>query len=319
MCKVVIARTNEISHEEWLALRLKGIGGSESAAVCGMSRYCSPLEVWLRKTGRKEAEADNEAMYFGRLLEPVLREEFSRRTGLKVQTCPFMFASKEYPFMIANIDGVVTEKDGTKAILEIKTTNSFTTAKDLEDEDGLPVEWYFQIQHYMAVTDLKKAYVAVLIGGNKFQYQEVERDEETIENIIALESHFWNEYVLKNVPPPVDVNSGESLAMLYPESDGSSIILPVESDQLVAEYLQIKAAEDDLKKSKAEVENKLKAMLKESESGITPSGCKVSWKSYSQSRFDTTKFKAAHADLAAQFTTTTSGRKFSVSEPKAKK
>ena len=317
MCKVVIAKTTEISHEEWLALRQKGIGGSEAAAVCGFNRYCSPLEVWLRKTGRKDAEPDNEAMYFGRMLEPLIREEFSKRTGLKVQTCPFMFASKEYPFMIANIDGVVTEKDGSKALLEIKTTNSFTTAKDLED--GLPVEWYFQIQHYMAVTSLTTAHVGVLIGGNKFLYQSVSRDEETIENIIALESNFWNNFVQKDVPPPADYNSGECLSTLYPESDGSSVILPVESEQLVAEYLKIKSAEEELKKSKAETENKLKAMLKESESGVTPSGCKVSWKSYSQSRFDTTKFKAAHADLAAQFTITTSGRKFSVSEPKAKK
>lgn len=318
MCKVVIAKTDQISHEEWLALRNKGIGGSESAAVLGFNRYCSPLEVWLLKTKRKGAEVDNEAMYFGRLLEPVLREEFSRRTNLKVQTCSFMFASKEYPFMIANVDGVVTENDGTKALLEIKTTNSFTTAKELED-GGLPVEWYFQIQHYMAVTDLKKAYLAVLIGGNKFQYQIVERDEETIENIIALESHFWNEYVLKDVPPPADYNSGECLATLYPNSDGSTVILPVESEQLVDDYLKIKAAEEDLKKSKAEIENKLKALLKESESGITPSGYKVSWKSYSQSRFDSTRFKAIHADLAAQFSTITNGRKFSVSEPKAKK
>lgn len=317
MCKIVIAKTNEISHEDWLALRQKGIGGSDSAAVCGFNRYCSPLEVWLRKTGRKDAEPDNDAMYFGRMLEPLIREEFSKRTGLKVQTCPFMFSFKESPYMIANIDGVVTEKDGTKSLLEIKTTNSFTTAKDFED--GLPVEWYFQVQHYMAVTDLNKGYVAVLIGGNQFKYQVVERDEETIENIIALESHFWNEYVLKDVPPPTDYNSGECLATLYPESDGSSVILPVESDQLVDDYLKIKAAEEDLKKSKAETENKLKALLKESESGITPSGYKVSWKSYSQSRFDSTRFKATHADLAAQFTTTTNGRKFSVSEPKAKK
>ena len=319
MCKVVIAKTDQISHENWLALRQKGIGGSEAAAVCGFNRYSSPLEIWLRKTGRKDSEPDNEAMYFGRMLEPLIREEFSKRTGLTVKTCPFMFSFKEFPYILANIDGVVTEKDGSKTLLEIKTTNSFTTAKELED--GLPpVEWYFQIQHYMAVTDLKKAYVAVLIGGNKFQYQIVERDEETIENIIALESHFWNEYVLRDVPPPADYNSGECLSILYPESDGcSSVILPVESDQLVAEYLKIKATEDELKKSKAEIENKLKAMLKESESGVTPSGCKVSWKSYSQSRFDTTKFKAAHSELAAQFTTTTNGRKFSVSEPKAKK
>ena len=154
-----------------------------------MSRYSSPFDVWLMKTGKKAAEPDNDKMYFGRLLEPIIREEFARRTGLKVQECPYMFAFKEFPFMISNIDGVVTETDGTKALLEIKTTNSATTMKDMED--GLPVEYFFQVQHYLAVTNLRKAYVAVLIGGNNFQIQRVERDEEVIETIIALESTFW--------------------------------------------------------------------------------------------------------------------------------
>ena len=202
-------------------------------------------------------------------------------------------------------------------MLEIKTTNSFTTAKDIED--GLPVEWFCQIQHYMAVTGLLKAYVVVLIGGNKLQWQVVEREEDTIQNIFALERHFWNEYVLKDVPPPVDANSGDALALLYPTSTESSVVLPAEADELVAQWLEIKKAEDELKTAKANCENKLKALLKDAESGIAPNGCTVAWKSYSQSRLDSTKLKAAHADIATQFTTTVTGRKFSVSAPKAAK
>ena len=317
MCKVVIAKTNQISHEEWLQLRLKGVGGSDAAAVCGMSRYSSPLDVWMLKTGRKVAKADNEKMYFGRLLEPVLREEFANRTGFKVAECPFMFAYKEYPFMISNIDGVVTEPNGNKAVLEIKTTNSVSAIKDLED--GLPVEYFFQVQHYLAVTNLSKAYVAVLIGGNDFKIQAVERDNEVIQTIIALESKFWSEYVLKDIQPPADFNSSDALNQLYPKSNGKTVSLSADADYLVAQYQEIKTAEDELKKAKTDCENKLKALLGENESGVTVSGYKVSWKSYSQSRLDSTKLKAEFPDIAEKFMTTSSGRKFSISEPKKAK
>lgn len=314
MSKVVIAKTDSISHDSWLNFRAKGIGGSDAAAVCGMSRYSSPLDIFLQKTGRKPAEPDNEAMYFGRLLEPVIRAEFSRRAGLTVTECPFMFGFKEFPFMVANIDGVVTENDGAKALLEIKTTNSFAVTKDIE-EGGLPVEWFLQIQHYLAVCDLPTAYLAVLIGGNNFQYQRIERDEDTIQTIIALESHFWNEYVLKDVPPPA--TSNDDLAALYPNSKSETISLPKEADELVAQYLEIKKAEDDIKTAKSECENKLKAFLKNSESGTTQSGFTVSWKSYSQNRIDSAKLKAEMPDIAAKFTTQSHGRKFTVTETKA--
>ncbi len=69
--KQVIAKTTEISHEEWLKLRLKGIGGSDCAAAVGMSRWKSPLEVFMEKTGRKAQVEETEKMYWGRTLEPV--------------------------------------------------------------------------------------------------------------------------------------------------------------------------------------------------------------------------------------------------------
>ena len=308
---IIVAKTTEISHADWLAARRKGVGGSDAAAVCGLSRYSSALDVWLQKTGRKPTTPDNEAMHWGRLLEPVVRAEFARRTGLAVKECPYLMAHKDYPFMIANVDGIVLEADGTKCVLEIKTTNSFTTAKDTED--GLPAEWFCQVQHYLAVTELPKAYVAMLIGGNKLQWQVVDRDEETIQTIVALESHFWD-FVVRDVPPPVDANSGDALALLYPTSNDANVILPTEADELIAQWLEIKKAEDELKAAKTTCENKLKALR-----GIAPNGYSVAWKSYSQSRLDSTKLKVAHPDIAAQFTTTVTGRKFSVTAPKTAK
>ena len=75
--KKAIAKINELSREDWLTLRKKGIGGSDAAAVCGLNRWRGPLDVFLDKTSESIDNTDSEAMYWGRVMEPVLREEFS--------------------------------------------------------------------------------------------------------------------------------------------------------------------------------------------------------------------------------------------------
>ena len=312
--KKAIAKINELSREDWLTLRKKGIGGSDAAAVCALNRWRGPLDVFLDKTSESIDSTDNEAMYWGRVMEPVLREEFSRRTNLKVEAVPYMFQFKEHPFMLANIDGIVHENDGTVSLIEIKTANGFAT-KDWED--GLPQEYYIQIQHYMAVCDLAKAYVAVLIGGNNFRYESISRDDETIRTIIALESNFWNNHVLTKTAPPVDSTSEKAISSMYPASNGTSIILPSEADRMIANIEECRTIEEEIKKAKAEAENGLKALLQDAECGKTPSGYSVRWKTSTTSRLDSAKLKADHPDLVAQYTKASSYRRFSITAPKA--
>ena len=312
--KKAIAKINELSREDWLTLRKKGIGGSDAAAVCALNRWRGPLDVFLDKTSESIDSTDNEAMYWGRVMEPVLREEFSRRTNLKVEAVPYMFQFKEHPFMLANIDGIVHENDGTVSLIEIKTANGFAT-KDWED--GLPQEYYIQIQHYLAVCDLAKAYVAVLIGGNNFRYEAISRDDETIRTIIALESNFWNNHVLTKTAPPVDSTSEKAISSMYPASNGTSIILPSEADRMIANIEECRTIEEEIKKAKAEAENGLKALLQDAECGKTPSGYSVRWKTSTTSRLDSAKLKADHPDLVAQYTKASSYRRFSITAPKA--
>ena len=314
MSKKAIARTNELSREEWLQLRKKGIGGSDAATACGLSRWKSRLMLYLEKTSAEVEDIDNESMYWGRTMEPILRQEFAKRTGFTVQVIPYMFACKEYPWMLANIDGLVTEPDGTKALLEIKTANGFAAK---EWDNGLPPEYYLQIQHYLAVCDLSKTYVAVLIGGNDFRYFPVERDEETIQTIIALEAEFWS-YVEKREQPPVDEKSGDALALLYPKADSkTSLILPTEADNIVAAYFEVKQVIDELKPELEKYENQLKAMMKTAACATTPKGCSIKWTSSVSNRIDTTRLKKEKPEIAAEFSTQTSIRRFSIIEPKA--
>ena len=313
MSKIAIARTNEISRAEWMKLRQRGIGGSDAAAACGLSRWKSRLMLYLEKTGTEAEDIDNEAMYWGRMMEPILRKEFAGRTGFTVQEVPFMFACREYPWMLANIDGLVTEPDGSKALLEIKTASGFKTK---EWENGLPQEYFIQIQHYLCVTGLPKAYVAVLLGGNQFRWEPVARDEETIRILTALEAEFWT-YVERGVQPPVDEQSADALAVLYPKSDSKNGgILPAESDNIVKAYLEVKQALEELKKAQDGYENQLKSLMKSSASAVTPNGYIVKWQSTTTNRLDTARLKKEHPDIAQEYSTQTTSRRFSITEPK---
>lgn len=316
MSKTVIAKLSNLSRADWLKLRKRGIGGSDAAAVCGMNRWRGPLDVYLDKTNTAIEDKDNAAMYWGRVMEPVLREEFGKRSGLKVEAVPYMFACKEYPYMLADIDGIAHEADGSVSLLEIKTANGFAAA---EWDNGLPPEYYVQIQHYLAVCELQKAYVIVLIGGNDFRVEEIDRDEETIQTLIAMEQHFWQTYVMTKTPPEADATSGNALNTLYPASNGTSVILPADADALIQEISDCKILEEDLKKKRAEKENQLKAMLKKAECAKTPAGYSIRWKSSKTNRLDTATLKAEHPELVEKYTKTTSYRRFSITAPKESK
>ena len=314
MSKRVIAKLENLTHEEWLELRRTGIGGSDCAAALGMSKWKSQLGLWLEKTGQSEDIQESEALYWGTVLEPVLLKEFSKRTGKDAQPCPFMFQSVEHPWMLADLDGIVKEEDGSTSIIELKTANSFAVN---DWADGVPVQYYLQVQHYMATVDLNRTYLCVLLGGNEFQIHEIDRDEDTISNIIALEYDFW-QHVVNKKQPEVDAQSGEALNALYPQSDDTSVILPEEADQLIIYLNDIDGLEAEMKEKKNECENKLKNMLGTAQCGKTPKGVNIRWKSSSSSRFDAASFKRDHPELAAKYMKESSYRRFSVTMPKEK-
>lgn len=312
MSKKILARTDGMLREEWLALRKQGIGGSDAAAACGFSRWNSPLGLWLEKTSSDTQSIYNEAMFWGTTLEPVIRDVFATKIGKVVEVMPYIFQSEDYPFMIADIDGIIREDDGSVSLVEIKTVSAFKAG---EWADGLPAEYYIQIQHYLAVCELPRAYVVYLIGGNELHYELVERDEETISTIIMLESAFWDK-VVRRQKPDVDENSAEALDQLYPASNKTSIILPDEADKLLDDYMAIKAIEDDVKKQKNLLENQLKSMLGEAECAKSRNGFSVSWKEAVSTRLDTAALKKEQPDLVAKYTVRSSYRRFSVYKPK---
>lgn len=212
--------------------------------------------------------------------------------------------------MLANLDGVCNDPQYGDCIFEAKTVSAF---KASEWEDTILDEYMLQIQHYMAVTGYKAAYIAVLIGGNTFRWRLVERDEELISMLIELESRFW-EYVKNGTLPPIDSSEAcaKYLAEKYSESVANSAVeLPFEAEKLFKDYNAACEKLDAINEEKQLAENKLKQLLGNNEVG-TVGGNVVSWKSISQERLDTKTLKFEHPTLYKKYANKTSYRRFSV-------
>lgn len=306
----IIADTRKMSHADWLRMRKIGLGGSDCAAAVGLSRWKSPFQLWAEKTDRVVPTKAGEAAYWGSVMEPILRAEVAKRMPeAEVRECPFFLRSKAHTCMLANIDGYVREN--SFSCLEIKTANAYAAVQDWQN--GLPIEYYCQVMHYMAVTGMQSAYVAVLLGGNTFEIQKIDRDEDMIQHIIQMEERFWYEYMLKDTPPEATAKDNEFLGQLYPKAaNEKQIELPAEAMSVLTDY---ERATHDLtlaKEAKEEAEAKLKMMLADAEVGIIDS-YKISWKNVSTTRLENKKVKSLLTeDQVKECSTTSVTRKFTV-------
>ena len=178
--------TAKMSHEEWLEERRKSIGGSDAAAVIGMSRFASPYTVWMDKTGRLPEKEDTEAMRIGRDLEEYVAKRFEEASGKKVRRCNYIIRNPAYPWAHADIDRRIS---GENAGLECKTTSTL----DIRQFNGVefPERYYAQCVHYLAVTGLDRWYLAVIVFGRGFFTYTLERDEAEISALMEAEKLFW--------------------------------------------------------------------------------------------------------------------------------
>lgn len=317
MKPIILAETANMDHLEWLRLRQKGIGGSDAAAIAGLNKYKSPIQVYYEKVEGVKESVPSEAAYWGTILEDIVAQEFSRRTGLKVRRRNAILRHPEYPFMIANIDRLVVGED---AGLECKTASEYLKDEWVEGEK-IPDQYFIQCQHYMAVTGRSRWYIAVLIGGNKFRWDVIERDEDIIRYLIEIESEFWQRVIEKR-PPEVDGSEASTnlLNLLYPVESvvDDEAELPREVEALIAELEAVNAEIKQKSERKAEIENKIKALLGERERGRT-SEYVVKWSVVNSNRFDSKRFAKEHPDLYQQYIQTSTYRRFSISKNKSRK
>lgn len=306
----ILVKTAGMGREEWLRWRTKGIGGSDVSVIAGVNPFRSIFQLWLEKTGQVEPEeTENDNTHFGNVLEPVVKREFSKRTGLKVRAKRALLQSEEYPFMLADLDGVIYE-NGKMNLFEAKTASAY---KQEIWEKGIPEEYVLQVQHYMAVTGAEKTYLAALVGGNRFYWKVVRRDEQKIAEIIALEKAFWEENVLAGKEPVPD-GSGATTDFLnekYASSNGNTILLPEEALSLCRRYEELSGQLNELQDKKDAVSNQLKNFLKNNESGVIGE-YRVTWKQVTSMTFDKKRLEKENHALYEEYLTKKQYRRLTV-------
>ena len=312
MC-MVIAKTKDMDRKDWLMLRKNGIGGSDAGAVCGLNPYVSPLEVYVSKTCEDiyEEVPDNEAMREGRDFEDYVAKRFTEASGLKVRRSNMMYASKEHPFMIADVDRLVTGRENGITGLECKTASPYSAEKW---KDGkIPAHYIMQCYHYMAVLDARSWYIAVMVYGREFKYIKLERDEEIIQQLIRIEENFWNHNVMARVKPEPDgSDAAETFINRHFAESRKELSIPLKGfDEKLRRRDEITGIINQLNTEKKKIEQEIKTYMDEAEYAENENFL-VSWKNSITNRIDTKRLKEEMPEVYTKFLNTIKNRKFIV-------
>lgn len=199
---------------EWLKKRTSYIGGSDAACVVGMNPYRSNVDLWELKTGRQKAEdiSDKPYVRYGTEAEPLLRELFALDyPQYNVEYAEHnMWVNSDYPFAHASLDGWMTDNNGRKGVLEIKTANILSRAGKERWVNRIPDNYYIQVLHYLMVTEfdfailkaqLKWEYDGDVMCQTKHYVIERYEVEDDISMLIEAERKFCEYLVTDKCPP----------------------------------------------------------------------------------------------------------------------
>ena len=278
-----VVETDSLTREQWLNYRRQGIGGSDVAAIMGISPFCTKRDLYYDKTGVKPAADEEESNWVakevGHRLEELVAEIFSKKTGLKVYPIHKMFRHPLYPFMLADVDFFIEFPDGTTGILECKTTNY--NCQDKWADNSVPANYEYQGRHYMSVMNINKVYFACLYGNNENEFitRYMERDLELEEDLIAEEEYFWKENVEKKEEPPYMEKADlvlESIRKHFGPADKDAEQVKLQRKHLagILSYLELKEQKSKLESEVKKLEEKMKESYVEivEELGVSCSG-----------------------------------------------
>lgn len=206
------------SREDWLNKRTSYVGGSEAAALVGKNPYMTNIDLYRIKTGQQAKENIDSKDYviYGHNAEPHLRELFALdypqyKVGYIDNN---IWLNDRYPFAHASLDGWLTDQDGRKGILEIKTTNILQSMQKEKWDHRIPDNYYCQVLWYLGVTEfdfaILKAQLKYDYDGDVFlttKHYPIERSEvEEDINYLMQRGEAFAEYIKKGKEPPLVIN-----------------------------------------------------------------------------------------------------------------
>ena len=314
---------NATQRVAFLDRRRSYIGGTDAAAIAGLSPWASPLSVFLDKTASELPEREETLpMRRGLALERFIADEFCRAMPGLVTYHPAPQIRTDWGFPAgASLDWYVAAANKPRtpvAVLETKTAFSYVSAKQWDvDNVDLPDGYYAQVQWYLAVTGMELCYAAADTGKPQLTILPIESDTKVQDVLIETACEFWQNHVLMGVAPEPNGSDAdhEALASLWPETipDPPVSIEDELAEVILSDYLahSLKAKQhgDEAEKAK----QRLQALMGEHEAA-TIGGWKLTWKPVTSNRIDSKALKAEQPEIAAKYTKPSVSRRFEVKE-----
>lgn len=289
--------------------RSKFIGGSDVAAILGISKWKTAYQLWLEKTGQAEDEPVDEkrerVFARGKRLEPVVLDMLTEDTGIEITARNQRYVDSDWPFMACEIDAEAGDTN-----IEIKTVHPFA-AKDWGDEgtDEIPVWYTAQVMYGMAITNRKECIVAALIGADDLRIHRVEYDAETAAMVRDRVRWFWTDCVLGGVAPqPANL---DDVRRMFARDTGITIEA---SSEIRDAVLRLKGISEQIKGLESEADTlktRVQAYMTDAATLIGLDGKKLAtWKTQSRSALDQKALAAAHPEIVEQFKRVSESRVF---------
>ena len=301
-----------LNNQDFALLRAKSLGGSDVGAVLGLSKYRSAVDVWMEKTGKNVAVRDSLPLRFGQFAESFVASEYALSTGLSLASHDAAVIHPEYQYMHGHIDRFalngdlpLIDADGKITacrILECKTANPFAQSEWGEaGSDQVPLSYLVQCVWYMMLTNIDRTDLAVLFGNADFRIYEITRDLELEQMVLERAITFWEDYVLKDIPPPA--SSESDYKTLFGKSTLSkSIEAPAQTYELIKKLKSLNEQVEQYEAEISQIKLSIMGQMQDAEILTFDGQTLATWKSPKPSlRLDAKRLTEEHPDLVHQY------------------
>lgn len=290
----------------WLEERKKGIGGSDVAGILGLSKWSTPYSIYADKRGESEQTETNVDMLIGTMVEPWLFDEYKRVTGLDVQKVSNILYDAEYPFLLANVDGLLDDR-----VVEFKTARDDSEWGD-PGTDQCPASYVLQVQHYMRVANRPMCDLGVLFKNSRtpeIVLYRIERDDDLLALIVPKLVEFWR--CVQEGIAPAAVSSADA-TWKYKKSEPVAVEADDSVAGCVAELKRIKMDIAMLESKQDAYEARIKEYMQNADTLKAGSKVLATWKKSRDSQMiDADKLRAEMPDIVKAYSKPKAGsRKF---------
>ena len=285
--------------------RTKYIGGSDIGAILGLSKFRTPLEVWMEKTGKEVRQLDSLPLRFGSFAEEFVASEYARATRFELLHDESIYIHPTHPMMSAHVDRFILgdglNKPATR-LLECKTANPFARSEWGEPgTDQVPMSYLCQCIWYMAITGIEQCDLAVLFGNSDFRIYEIARDLELETLVIEKALHFWNKYVLKDIAPPAETE-GDYQALFKKSDPSKTIEANAMTVELIRQLQSLSKQSGDVDEQITQIKQHIMNEMKEAEVLSYQGNVIATWKAPKPSfRLDSKRLELEEKEVFERF------------------